>query len=643
MQEHILVTTGDNSSLIKVLPPEVSNKIAAGEVVQRPASVVKELLDNAIDAGATHISVVLQNAGRTLIQVRDNGCGMSEQDLALCFLRHATSKLSSVDDLQNIRTLGFRGEAMASIASVSQITVTTKRVEDEAGVEYEIRGGEEIGFRPAASDNGTSVTVRNLFYNVPARRAFLKTDATEFRHILLAFHQAALAWPEIGLDMDADGEIVYRLAPTDLESRIAELFGKSYRASLIPLAESTSMVNIQGLLSDPKLAKKTRGEQFLFMNRRPFYHRHLNYVIQEIFRDFLQPNEYPFFALFYEVNPESVDVNVHPTKQEIKFEDERMISTFTRSVVKKALNEHMRVPAWDPAMSDIPRSDVARQDRLRRSFEGGEPFSPESRAYSHGSFQKTRQHVPIDAASRLYEDSGDAHRRQGRGEGAEGTDARASGEHIEGRDYKNDAFLSERDSLDPIRRGLGSRENRFSQIHNQFIISQTRNGMLIMDQHAAHKRIIYEKVLGEAESGLPSTQQLLFPKTINFSATDFSLLKELHPVITRMGFNVQFLSGNSAMILGVPSDIRLDNEQHVLESIMEQYKMMSRSLSLDEKERIALAIANKAAIPRGKRLSEEEMEALVDQLFACDDPFRDPLGKRTIRSLTIDEIRSMFA
>ncbi len=638
-----MATSGDHPSLIKLLPPEVSNKIAAGEVVQRPASVVKELLDNAIDAGADHISVVLQNAGRTLIQVRDNGCGMSEQDLALCFLRHATSKLSSVDDLQNIRTLGFRGEAMASIASVAQVSVTTKRVEDEAGVEYEIRGGEEIGLRPAASDNGTSVSVRNLFYNVPARRAFLKTDATEFRHILLAFHQAALAWPEIGFDLDADGEIVYRLAPAEMESRVAELFGKSYRASLIPLAESTSMVNIRGLLSDPQLAKKTRGEQFLFINRRPFFHRHLNYVIQEIYRDWLQQNEYPFFALFYEVDPESVDVNVHPTKQEIKFEDERMISTFTRSVVKKALNHHMRVPVWDPSRSDAPPADMARHERLRRFFEDSESPGSKKRALSHGEYQNTRGDIPADMSPRLYADFGNTTGTRGTEEAGEGSvTPRNSGQRVS-TDYGERALFSEKDSLDTKRRGLGLHENRFSQIHNQYIISQTRNGMLIMDQHAAHKRIIYEKVLTEAESGLPSTQQLLFPKTINFSASDFSLLKELHPVITRMGFNVQLLSGNSAMILGVPSDIRLDNEQHVLESIMEQYKMMSRSLSLDEKERIALAIANKAAIPRGKKLTEEEMEALVDQLFACDEPFRDPIGKRTVRSLTVDDIRAMFS
>ncbi len=617
-----MATSGDHSSLIKVLPPEVSNKIAAGEVVQRPASVVKELLDNAIDAGADHISLVIQDSGRTLIQVRDNGCGMSEKDIALCFLRHATSKLSTVNDLQNIRTLGFRGEAMASIASVAQVSVATKRVEDESGIEYEIRGGEEIDLIPAASDNGTTVIVRNLFYNVPARRAFLKTDATELRHILLALHQAAIAWPEIAFDLDADGEIIYRLKPDNLESRIADLFGKSYKASLIPLAESTSMVRIQGLLSDPQLTKKTRGEQFLFINKRPFFHRHLNYIIQEIYRDWVQPNAYPFYALFYEVDPEAVDVNVHPTKQEIKFEDERTISTFTRSVVKKALNDRMRVPVWNPGEDDAPPARHSFQERFKGGFRG----------------------MPHDTTSRLYETG--HHPRAN----VEGTFGKVSHKGINSE--KNDGHISRKHEVYEQSTGetagvsqnidYHSRENRFSQIHNQFIMSQTRNGMFIMDQHAAHKRIIYEKVLTEAESGLPSTQQLLFPKTINFSATDFTLLKELKPIITRMGFNVQILSGNSAMILGVPSDIRLENEQHVLESIMEQYKVMSKSISLNEKERVALAIAIKAAIPRGKKLSELEMETLVDQLFACENPFHDPLGKRTVRSLTVEELHAMF-
>ena len=595
--------------------------------MQRPASVVKELLDNAIDAGADHIAVTLQNSGRTMIQVRDSGCGMSAEDIKLCFLRHATSKITSVEELQGIRTLGFRGEAMASIASVAQVTVTSKKVEDDSGVEYEIRGGEEIRLEPAAADNGTTVTVRNLFYNVPARRAFLKTDATEFRHILLAFHQATIAHPEIQFDLDAGGEIIYRLHPSDLDIRISELFGSSYKASLIPVQESTSLVRIEGLLSDPKLAKKTRGEQFLFINKRPFYHRHLNYIIQDIYRDWVHPGQYPFYALFFEVDPEMVDVNVHPTKQEIKFEDERTISTFTRSVVKKALNANMQVPAWSPDNDESARFAEAfrsgsEQKKSTSPFSGTFPTSG-SRSDSMTFRKDTPGHIGAD----LYEtgDSPDIRQDEGLPAGNHGT------HRIMTQSYSESGAVKQK-----------SGDSDFKQIHHQFILTQTRNGIFFMDQHTAHKRIIYEKVLNEAESGLPSTQQLLFPKNVNFSATDFSLLKELHPVITRMGFNIQLLSGNSAMILGVPSDIRLYNEQHVLESIMEQYKSMAKSLKLDEKERVALALANKAAIPRGKKLSAQEMEALVDQLFACNNPFKDPLGRPTVRSMSVEELRALF-
>ncbi|MEX0680251.1 MAG: DNA mismatch repair endonuclease MutL [Balneolales bacterium] len=609
-----MTDTENSASIIKVLPPEVANKIAAGEVIQRPASIVKELLDNSIDSGADRITITIQNAGRTMIQVSDNGCGMSETDIKLCFLRHATSKLQDIEDLYNIRTLGFRGEAMASVASVSHVTVTTKRLEDNNGIEYEIRGGEENKLDPAATENGTTVTVRNLFYNVPARRAFLKTDATEFRHILLAIQQAAIAYPEISFHVDADGEIIYRLPSDELANRISELFGHTYKASLIPFSEETSLVRMQGYLSDPKLAKKTRGEQFLFVNKRPIMHRHINYIIQEIYRDWIKEGQYPFYALFFEVDPDQVDVNVHPAKQEIKFEDERSISTFTRSVIKKMLNDHMKVPMWDPEREDKWTD--------RRRFQGG--------------FKSQSSHIPNHITRNLYETI------QGH-DLSEKIHSEKDNKFVTNEIHAISAGRSSEDiAKQADKGGKQAAGTGFWQIHNQFILSQTRSGIFIMDQHAAHKRIIYEKVLSEADSGLPSTQQLLFPQTVNFSATDFSLLKELHPVITRMGFNVQLLSGNSAMMLGVPSDIRLDNEHHVLESIMEQYKRMAKSITLNEKERIALALANKAAIPRGKRLSPEEMEALVDQLFACNEPFRDPVGKLTVRSLSVEELQNFF-
>lgn len=587
-------------------------------MVQRPSSVVKELIDNSVDAGARTIEVTIEKAGRTLIEVKDDGCGMSSDDLRPCFLRHATSKINTVEDLSRILTLGFRGEAMASIASVSQINVKTKRVEDENGSELELWGGEERRLEPAAVDDGTTVTVRNLFFNVPARRAFLKTDATEFRHILITFQQAALSNNDIAFHLRADGENIYRLPAQSLADRIAAIFGKSYRASLIPVEEKTSVVDIYGYLIDPKMAKKTRGEQFLFVNNRPFMHRHLNYVILDTYNNWLRNKEYPFYALFYKIDPEQVDVNVHPSKLEVKFEDEKSVSQLTRSIVTKGLNEHFRVPDLE---------NLEKNQAKPKSSTGGfedfgfdqppvsrpKDFPPSSQSSGNGGGYQGKSSMPMDgneAGKNLY-DTPEAPSKPDTGQG----------------------------SLDM---GKAIRQNNFWQIHEQYIMSQTLTGVSIIDQHAAHKRIIYERALSEAESGLPSTQQLLFPQTLEFSASDFQLLKQLEPEIVRLGFNIQLLSGNTAMILGVPADIQSGDEYRLLGEILQQYQTLSNSLSLSKREKLALAYANKTAIRKGKRLTQEEMESLIDQLFSCDHPYFDPLNKPTLLYIPLEEIQSRF-
>lgn len=336
--------TRATNSIIHQLPPEISNKIAAGEVIQRPASVVKELLDNAIDAGADDIKIIIENAGRTLIQIIDNGCGMSDKDLPLCFERHATSKINTIEDLFSIKTMGFRGEAMASIASVSQVTVRSKRAEDSNGWELEINGGATKPITPVATQDGTSTSVRNLFFNVPARRQFLKTDVTELRHILRTVQYAALAFPGVSFLVVADGEHVYNLPQESLKNRIVNIFGSAYNASLIEFEEETSYLRIYGYASDPKLAKKSRGEQFLFVNGRPFQHRYLTHVILSLYDAWSRNNEYPFYALFFEIDASKVDVNVHPAKMEVKFEDDRSVIQLAKSVVNRALNNHFNVP-----------------------------------------------------------------------------------------------------------------------------------------------------------------------------------------------------------------------------------------------------------------------------------------------------------
>lgn len=603
------------NGLIHILPPDVANKIAAGEVIQRPSSVVKELLDNAIDSGAEHIQVIIQNAGRTLIQVVDDGCGMVRDDIKTAFLNHATSKINQINDLFSIHTLGFRGEALASIASVAQVQLKTKRAGDEIGYEFEISGGEEIRFEPAAVEPGTSVAVRNLFFNVPARRAFLKTDATEFRHILMTIQQAALANHDVAFDLLADTDDIYRLPSQSLDQRIVEIFGRSYKQSLIPVDEQTSYVNIHGFLSDPKLAKKSRGEQFFFVNGRPIQHRHLMYSVLNTYHQWIRDNEYPFFALFFQIDPSEVDVNVHPGKIEVKFGDEHSLSALTRSVVRKALNERYNVPLIERDGGDFERGWDTSGFNAGFVFRGKENNSQSEnplRIPSRINFDKTQ--LPDDIARQLYGDRGTAELRKPH-------------------DYTPNKHGNTPDY---------DKRQGFWQLHDSYIISQTLTGLCIVDQHAAHMRIIYEKAIQAMESGLPATQQLLFPKTIELSATEYSLLKELLPSIRKMGFNVQLLSGKSAMVSGVPADIKIGDEYNLLRSMLEQYQGLSPQLKLAEREKLALVLASRTAVSKGHKLSYLEMEAMIDRLFACEEPYFDPLKKPTIIYIPLEEIASRF-
>lgn len=607
-----------NGSLIRKLPPEIHNKIAAGEVVQRPGSVVKELLDNAIDAGASSIQIVIENAGRTLIQVVDNGSGMVKDDLPLCFERHATSKIQTIDDLFNIHSLGFRGEAMASIAAVSQVHLKSKSSESDIAYEYEIWGGEERLFQPCAFERGTSISVKNLFYNVPARRAFLKTDSTEFRHIITTVQQAALANHDVAFDLIADGSTVYHLPEQTKEDRIVSLFGKSYKASLIPFEERTTYISLSGYVIDPKLTKRNRGEQFLFVNGRPFSHRYLQFVVGEVYKPLIKPNEYPFYALFFDINPKEVDVNVHPTKMEVKFEDEKSVISFARSVVKKALNERFAAIIESPPEY---KSD---------SFSGDLSFlGNPSRSVSSPSFG-AKDSFAVNMPSRINQQN----------IGRES----ALGDTL----FKPDRFEINLSGEEQLQSKTISnkpdyhRDRGFWQLHDQYIISQTRTGMCLVDQHLAHKRILFERALSNIESGLPGTQQLLFPQQIDFSASDFSLLQELMPTLVSLGFSIQILSGFAAIISGVPSEVRVGEEKEVLLDLLHDFHEMRGERSLSPHEKAAIALAKRTAIPRGKKLSQLEMDKLIDELFACDQPMLCPQGKPTLKYISLDEIRLRF-
>lgn len=638
-------TTSSHHNVIHTLSAALANKIAAGEVVDRPASVVKELLDNAIDSGADRIKIVVQDAGRTLIQIVDNGCGMSKADLPMCIQRHATSKISSVEDLYNIHTLGFRGEAMASVASVAQLSIKTRRHEDETGWEYEVWGGEEKSLKPTPAEAGTSVSVRNLFFNVPARRAFLKTDATELRHIIIAVQQAALAHSEIAFELHDNKETIYRLPQGSLANRVAGIFGDDYKASLIPVEESTSLVSIHGYLIDPKMAKKNRGEQFLFVNGRPFLHRHLNYVIQSVYSDWVGKEHYPFYVLFFKVDTNKVDVNVHPSKLEVKFDDERSISVFTKSIVKHALNERFRVPDMEASrFSEADKRPDEGDPRAAASGSGrsgANPFASGTFSMDRDAgsgqkpFRSTSKIDGLDLVEKLYPSGnfeGSPELALGK-EGKSGTERSAAGN--EGRDINGASASRQAHQFD---KGRG-----FWQLHDQYIISQTRSGMFIIDQYFAHTRILFEKALNSTEADLPSTQQLLFPKTIKFSAADFALLEQAYSTLKKIGFNIQLQSGNTAVLSGVPADLNsMGEEKPIIEIILQEYQSFGEELQMNHRQRLVMAFASRAAIPRGRKLAHQEMEALIDQLFACANPFFDPLGRPTTIFIPLDDIHKRF-
>jgi DNA mismatch repair protein MutL len=600
------------TGLIRRLPPDVFNKIAAGEVVQRPGSVVKELLDNAIDAGATVISVRVENAGRTLIRVTDNGCGIAHPDLKLAFEPHATSKIASVDDLFHVQTLGFRGEALASIASVSQVQVTTKRHEDAHGWQMELWGGEEKQLAPAPGVNGTSVTVKNLFFNVPARRAFLKADQTELRHCAAIFQSLALAYPEIAFRFETEGETVFDMPSQTASERIAALFGREFKASLIAVREETPAVTVYGYLGDPKLVRKTRGEQFLFVNKRPFQHRLFTRAVLDEYSPWLGEELFPFFALFFSIPSTSVDVNVHPAKLEVKFDDERGLSALVRSVVKKALFSRFGLSENQPGMPSFSAFDAS-PFSFQSSPQG---FTPSPSFGMPGFSRKSfggNQPATHDLTESLY--GGAFPSQQGATLFSNASSVNASPK--------------------PVSRS-------FWQLHNSYIVTQTLTGMCLIDQNVAHRRILFEKALDAASTAFPLTQQVLFPQTLEFSASDFQLLRELEQDINHLGFNVQLVSGNAAILSGVPADVEVGDEKTVLHSILSAYQDLGRKVNFSAREKLAAAMAKRLAIPKGKRLSEQEMETLADRLFACKSPFNDATGKPTLVYISLEEMAQRF-
>lgn len=610
----------DGDRLIRVMPDALANKIAAGEVVQRPASALKELVENSLDAGAERVDVLLKDAGATLVQVVDDGVGMSRADAAEAFRRHATSKLYALEDLDALGTLGFRGEALASIAAVAQVELRTRRAADEAGTRVVADGGLARAAEPVGTPVGTSLAVRNLFFNVPARRAFLKTPATEYRHLLEAFQALALSHPDVAFTLRHNDDEVYRLIadPADdgdaaLARRIADLFGHDLGDALVPVEETTTYLRVRGFVGRPERYKRSRGEQFLFVNRRVVKSRALDHAVASAYERLIPEGTYPFFALFLEMDPAHVDVNVHPSKAEVKFDDERGVYALVRAVVRKALAHADFVPELPP-------------DPLAATF-GAAPAGSTSAAFGPATFAPDAP-PPPDLLPAFLDASfaGDVVRVP--------TPVEAG---------TSETLPFERPDADAAREAqtVGPEAVLF-QLHDTYIVTPMRAGLLVLDQRAAHERILYEKARATLESGFGLSQQLLFPHTFEASAPDLALLKELQGDLVALGFVVEFFSGRTIVVRGVPADVRAGDERSILEDLIEQFRGLRERLRLPHRDTLARAIARRSAIRHGQRLAQPEMRLLIDQLFACEAPFAAPDGRPTLVRLSTDELAKRF-
>lgn len=600
------------SDIIQLLPDAVANQIAAGEVIQRPASVVKELMENAIDAGASSVTVRLKDAGKTLVQVIDNGHGMTENDARLCFERHATSKISDANDLFAIRTMGFRGEALASIAAIAEVVLKTRVDGAELGTQIRINASKVESQDPESCPAGSNILVRNLFFNVPARRKFLKTDQTELRHIINEFNHVALAYPDIEFQLIHNSTQVFQLPVANLRTRISGIFGKQIFQNLIPVQTDTSIVKITGFTGKPEFAKKTYGEQFLFVNNRYMKHHYFNKAVMKAYEEILPADHFPSYFLFFETNPSSIDINIHPTKTEIKFEDERSIWHILAAAVKEAIGKNNLAPSLDfdtEGVIDIPVLSKTQEvqiptENINREFN---PFDSDT----DPSVNYSRQKVDPDW-QKLYENKRN--------------DDLAPGLGFDEQHTNGDAL--------PV---------RYLQLKNRFILSPVKSGLMIIDQRRAHERILYDHYLDSLKRNAGVAQKTLFPENIDLGPADYQLCLELADVISSLGFDIRDFGKNCVIVHSVPANTNIHDIKSVLETILEQYKNLNDELKLDQHEKLARSAAHAAAIPHGKELDIREMRELVDQLFACSNPNSTPAGKRILNIVKLEDLEKHLA
>ena len=663
-------------NVIQLLPDSIANQIAAGEVVQRPASVVKELLENSVDAKAKSVQVIIREAGRNLIQIVDDGSGMTETDARMSFERHATSKIRSSDDLFRIRTMGFRGEALASIAAVAQIEMRTRRAEEELGTLIRIEGSDIKAQESISCLPGTNLLIKNLFFNVPARRNFLKSNSVEMRHIIDEFQRVALANPEVAFSLFHNDQELYNLPAGKLSRRIVDMFGKSYREQLNFCEEQTPYVTVHGYIGKPESARKARNEQFFFVNNRYIKHNYLHHAVVGAYEGTLPDGSQPFYVLFIDIDPSHIDINIHPTKTEIKFDDERSVYAIMMAAVRKAVGVYNLAPSLD-FESDVNFLTGSRPDATQPSVgvKGASTHSTESQlprpvtpSWSSGTSAKEQNPSRTESLDKAAGSSFDLPKRpsvnnwQTLYEGVAGTDTpvRTTDSTDEGDWLGNPKPIAPGSDNESIT--LGSRANQLQmgletagadtpalmedehiiQVQNRYLLAPVKSGVMLIDQRRAYERILYDQFHTALTKQNGASQQLLFPKTVTLMPVDFQLALDLREDLIHLGFEFDELGANTFIIRGVPTLTMGENEEDLFANLLTQLRADTGRLKLDKIESMARSLSRRSALHHLTRLSATECRSLVNQLFVSANPSYTPMGEPVMVMLTLDKIAGLL-
>ncbi|MBL4710518.1 MAG: DNA mismatch repair endonuclease MutL [Flavobacteriales bacterium] len=601
--------------IIRLLPDSVANQIAAGEVVQRPASAVKELLENSIDAKATEVSLIIKNAGKTLIQVIDNGIGMTPTDARLSLERHATSKIKKVEDLFALRTMGFRGEAIPSIAAVSQTEIKTKTEKNELGSQLILEGSEVISQEITQCPKGTNICVKNLFFNIPARRNFLKSNPVETKHIIEEFLRVALIHPEVNMNLTNEQNEVYQLPRGNFRQRILSIYGNKYDQRLVPVEETTDIVSISGFVGKPEFAKRTRGEQYFFVNNRFIKSGYLNHAIQTAYEELLPKDQFPSYFIRMEIDPAKIDINIHPTKTEIKFEEERAIYAIIRTSVRQALGKYNIAPSLD----------------FEQEASFNIPLLKKGEAVQMPSIQVDPEFNPFEISKKPFQNKMSFSSRK------EATNSNWESLYQKGNTIPSQQIIDSEEQQDEI-----FESKKVIQLHRKYILSHIKSGFIVVNQQRAHERILIERLSQQMQSEKATSQQLLFPEDLVLNAEDSALVASLLEELNTLGFDIRPFGKNHFIIQGVPTEAGSQNGGDLIEKLLEEFKQNLSELKNRPKINMIRSLAQSMSIKAERVMTQEEMTNLIDELFACEMPYSLPNGRTIIVSYSLGDLDKQF-